>query len=72
MASTMELPVWVIAIVGGLAAIALIDRMLMPGVRFVLRRRLERAIDRLNQKLQLRIQPFKLARRRVLLADPGA
>ena len=36
----------------------------MPSVRWYLRRRLERAVERLNRKLSYPIQPFKLARRR--------
>ena len=67
LASTLELPIWIVAVTGVLAAVALIDRMLVPSVRYVMRRRLERAIDRLNQRLKLHIQPFKLARRRVLV-----
>ncbi len=66
-ASTLELPVWLVVVTGGLAAVALIDRMLVPSVRWMLRRRLDRAIETLNQRLQLRIQPFKLAKRRALI-----
>jgi len=68
------LPVWVIVLLVVLAAVAFLDRMLMPSLRWYLRRRLKRAILRLNDHLQLRIQPFKLTRRRVmvdrLLSDP--
>ena len=65
--STLELPVWLVVVAGCLAVVGLIDRMLMPSFRWMLRRRLDRAIAHLNQKLQLRIQPFKLARRRALI-----
>ena len=74
LASTLELPIWIVAVTGVLAMIALIDRMLVPSFRWMLRRRLNRAIDNLNQTLRLRIQPFKLAKRRALidqlLVDP--
>jgi hypothetical protein len=35
-------------------------------VRWALRRRANRAIEELNTKLKLRIQPFKLTKRQVL------
>ncbi|HHI82260.1 MAG TPA: glycerol-3-phosphate acyltransferase, partial [Rhizobiales bacterium] len=52
---------------GVLALIGLLDRLLVPSVRWVLRRRLNRAIDQLNARLMLKIPPFKLARRKVLI-----
>lgn len=75
MATSITLPLWLAALLGALAAVALIDRLLAPAVRWWLRRRVNRAIDKLNQRLKLRIPPFKLARRRQLieqiLFDPG-
>jgi glycerol-3-phosphate O-acyltransferase len=41
--------------------------MLIPGMRWLIRRRLNRAIDEINTRLKLRIQPFKLAKRRALI-----
>ncbi len=67
MASTVTLPVWVIVIVGALALWSVLDRLLIPGLRWVLRRRLTRAIDELNTRLKLRIQPLKLAKRAALI-----
>ncbi len=74
MSSTVTLPTWLVVLAGILAAIGLLDRLLMPGVRWMLHRRLNKAIDRLNTTLSLQIQPFKLTRRRDLrdrlLFDP--
>ena len=74
MSSTISLPVWFVVLAGVLATIGIIDRLLMPSVRWFLRRRLNKAIDRLNTTLSLRIQPFKLTKRRDLtdrlLFDP--
>jgi len=39
----------------------------MPTVRWYLRRRMNKAIGILNQKLQLKIQPFKLTKRRIMV-----
>ena len=61
------MPTWLAAAVVLLAAWALLDRLLVPGVRWFLRRRVERALEEVNQRLQLRIQPFKLTKRRVLI-----
>src|SRR5574341_722190 len=63
----VALPLWLALLLGLLAAVALLDRLLFPGLRWVLRRRVERVIDALNTRLRLRIHPFKLTRRAVLV-----
>jgi glycerol-3-phosphate O-acyltransferase len=65
--STVTLPVWLVAIVAALALWSVLDRLLIPGVRWLLRRRVNRAIDELNTRLKLRIQPLKLAKRQALI-----
>ncbi len=67
MAASVTVPVWVAVAVGILAAVALIDRLFSPALGWWLRRRANRAIDELNQRLRLKIPPFKLARRRQLI-----
>ncbi len=54
-------------IVSVLAIWAAFDRVLVPSVRWFMRRRLNRAIEELNTRLKLRIQPFKLAKRQALI-----
>ena len=66
-ATSITIPLWLALLAGALAAIALIDRLFAPAVRWWLRRRVNRAIDELNQRLKLKIPPFKLARRRQLI-----
>ena len=61
------LPFWALAGLSLLAALALLDRLLVPSVRWALRVRAERAIDRLNRQLKLRIQPFKMTKRHLLI-----
>ncbi len=63
MSGTVALPVWFVLLVALLAAAGLLDRILMPSARWVLRRRMERAVARLNARLDLPIRPFKLMRR---------
>ncbi len=67
MFETIEIPAWTVWLAGILALIGLLDRILMPTVRWYLRRRMNKAINILNDKLQLKIQPFKLTKRRVMI-----
>lgn len=67
MGGSVEVPVWVAALVGLAAAVAVLDRLVAPAFRWAMRRRLERAVARLNRRLPLRIQPFKLLRRAFLI-----
>ncbi len=67
MFETVEIPVWALVLGGVLGAVALLDRLLIPSVRWYLRKRLNRAIEQLNTRLDLKIQPFKLTRRKVLV-----
>jgi glycerol-3-phosphate O-acyltransferase len=67
MEETVTLPLWGAVVLLLLAAVALLDRLLVPGLRWYLRRRVNVVIDRLNSRLRLHIQPFKLTRREVLV-----
>lgn len=67
MGTTVELPLWLVIGAGLLAVIAFIDRLLTPAVRWYFRRRVNRAIDELNTRLKLKIRPFGLTRRQVLI-----
>lgn len=59
----VTIPYWVLVLVLLLAAIAAIDRILGPSLRWFLRRRMERAVARLNKRLERPIEPFKLLER---------
>jgi hypothetical protein len=67
MSSTVTLPLWLAVLIGVLSVMAALDHLLLPSLRWVMRRRLNRAIDELNTRLKLRIQPFKLAKRQALI-----
>jgi glycerol-3-phosphate O-acyltransferase len=67
MGATIQVPVWLAVAAGLLAAVALVDRLFAPAIGWWLRRRVNRAIDELNQRLQLKIPPFKVARRQRLI-----
>ena len=67
MASAIALPLWLVILLMALAAVAIVDRIFAPGVRWYFRRRVNDAIDELNHRLDLGIQPFKLTRRQSLV-----
>ena len=67
MTSQVTLPLWLALLIGALAIWAAFERIVVPAVRSLMRRRLNRAIDELNTKLKLRIQPLKLAKRQALI-----
>lgn len=63
MTSTVQLPVWLFVLILLFAAVTFASHFLFPSVRWFLRRRAERVIARLNQRLTRPIEPFKLLRR---------
>ena len=67
MAADVTLPLWLVILAGALALWAALDRILVPGARWMLRRRVNRLIEDLNRRLPVKIPPFALARRRVLI-----
>lgn len=61
------LPFWFAALLALFGAIGLLDRIIGPSVRWFFRRKANRAIEELNTRLHLRIQPFKTTRRQTLI-----
>lgn len=75
MTQTVELPLWLLLLILAFAAATALNSVLVPPVRWYLRRRMERAVARLNERLERPIEPFKLARRtdmiQRLIYDPA-
>ena len=67
MTASITLPLWIALLLGLLALWATLDRLLMPSVRWFLRRSTNRIIDELNLRLQIGIQPFQRTKRQVLI-----
>ena len=67
MGTTVAVPLWVVIVAAMVSAWAVLDRLLIPSLRWALRRRANRAIDELNTRLHLRIRPFKSTRRQILI-----
>ena len=63
MTQVVEIPLWLFILILLFAAVTFASHFLFPSVRWFFRRRLERAVDRLNTRLARPIEPFKLARR---------
>ncbi|WP_415921461.1 1-acyl-sn-glycerol-3-phosphate acyltransferase [Tateyamaria sp. SN6-1] len=60
---SVELPLWLFVLIVLFATVTFASHFLFPSVRWFFRRRLERAVARLNTRLTRPIEPFKLARR---------
>jgi len=56
------IPLYILIPVLVLAAVALAERILLPGLRVVVRRKVRRLVDDLNERLRLQLQPFKLTK----------
>jgi glycerol-3-phosphate O-acyltransferase len=67
MSATIPIPLWLLLLAGAFALFGLFDRILTPSLRWVLQRRANRAIEELNARLKLKIHPFKMTERRVLI-----
>ena len=67
MTSTITLPVWLFILLALLALWAALDRLLVPGARWYLRRRVKRAIREINERLNIELPQFKLTRRQVVV-----
>lgn len=63
MMRTVELPLWFFVLIVLFAAVTFASHFLFPSVRWFFRRRLEKAVAKLNERLTRPIEPFKLAHR---------
>jgi glycerol-3-phosphate O-acyltransferase len=67
MTGTVSLPWWLFLLMVAFATWAVLERVLVPGVRWWLRRRVNRVIDEVNTRLNISIRPFQLTKRQVLI-----
>ena len=67
MTGTVTIPTWLFVVLLVLALWALLERLLVPGVRWYLRRRVNRVIGEINARLNIELPQFKLTRREVLI-----
>lgn len=67
MLETVQIPLWLLILILAFAAVTFLSHFLFPSVRWFFRRRMERAVEELNKRLERPIQPFKLMRRQDLV-----
>ncbi len=61
------MPIWLLVLVLGFAAVTFASHFLFPSVRWFFRKWAERAVARINKRLDRPIEPFKLARRQDMI-----
>ena len=67
MTNTITIPTWFFLLLLVVFGLVIINKLLMPSVRWFLRKKINRAIHELNQRLNIKIRPFQLTKRQVLL-----
>ena len=67
MTQPVEVPLWLLILVLLFAAVTFASHFLFPSVRWFFRRRMERVVARLNERLERPIEPFKLLRRQDMI-----
>lgn len=67
MENTVTLPFWLFAILVCTAALLILDRILFPGLRWYLHRRVNRLIEEVNTRLDIEIRPFQRTRKQALV-----
>jgi len=65
--TTVVLPLWLFVILLALAAVAALQWLLLPGVRWYFRRKVRRVMEELSVRLAIELPQFKLTRRRALI-----
>jgi glycerol-3-phosphate O-acyltransferase len=63
----VEMPLWLLVLVLGFATVTFASHFLFPSVRWFFRKWAERAVARINKRLDRPIEPFKLARRQDMI-----
>jgi len=63
----ITLPTWLVILLVLFAAVMVLDRLLMPGLRWYLHRRVNKVIDEVSTRLDIEIRPFQLTRRQSLI-----
>src|SRR3954466_12589246 len=67
MGETLAVPVWLALPAALLAAWAAYDKLIVPGVRWLLARPANQVIDELSTRLRIGIRPFQRTRRQALV-----
>ncbi|MEE8430778.1 MAG: 1-acyl-sn-glycerol-3-phosphate acyltransferase [Candidatus Desulfatibia sp.] len=67
MTGQITISIWFFLFLVIISALAVLDRIFIPSVRWFLRRRINRVIDEIGSRLDIEIKPFQLTKRQVLV-----
>ncbi|MFH1981792.1 MAG: 1-acyl-sn-glycerol-3-phosphate acyltransferase [Pseudomonadota bacterium] len=67
MPGQITISLWAFLIIAAVAAVAVLDRVLIPSSRWFLRRRINRVLEEIGTRLDIEIRPFQLTKRQVLV-----
>ncbi len=67
MTEIIGVPLWLLLLLLVFAGWMALERVLVPSVRWFFRRKVNQAIDEMNRRLRIRVRPFKLNRRQILI-----
>jgi len=67
MSGQVTISIWIFVLLVIVAAVAILDRILIPSTRWFLRRRINRVLDEIGTRLDIEIRPFQLTKRQVLI-----
>ncbi len=67
MNQSIALPLWLLVVLVALSALAALQWLLLPGVRWWLRRKVRGVLDEIGARLSIEMPPFKLTQRRGLI-----
>ncbi len=67
MENTITIPLWGFIVLLIFAAVMVLDRLLMPSLRWVLQKRVKKVMDEVSSRLHIEIRPFQLTRRQGLI-----
>lgn len=67
MNGTITISIWLFVLLLIVFLLAILDRILIPSTRWLLRRRINRVLDDIGTRLSIEIRPFQLTKRQVLI-----
>ncbi len=67
MDTQITIPLWIFLLLSIVATLVIVRQFLIPSVRWFFHKKINRAITELNQRFNIKIRPFQLTKRQVLL-----
>ena len=67
MTGPVTIPLWVFILLVAIVILMILDKVLIPGTRWFIRRRINRVIDDIGTRLDIEIKPIQITKRQVLI-----